>query len=438
MPGHDVVDPASVGMSAERLERIAPAMQGYVDRGVVRGISTLVARRGQVVNRGLYGHRDAETAAEMTSDTIFRIYSMTKPIVSTGLMLLYEEGRFLLDQPVSDFLPAFAAPKVMKADGSVVDAAAPITIGDLLGHTSGLTYDFMVDNPAAQLYRDHRVMHDATRTLEECVDLIASLPLAFQPGERFHYSVGIDVAARLIEVIADQALGDFLSERVFGPIGMTSTAFGVPDHQLNRLAAMYGLPDLVGENYDANNLVNAALAGSNERIDVSTTYPTSTPDVFVRGGLGLFSTIDDYFRFAQTLANGGELDGTRLWRTGRRSRNDLPLFQERLHLARALLFDRDGQVAVRSDEVGVVTAEAGSASPCTPGELVQRQSATQCQLAELFVDVPVDVQLPVQLVQRVQVVLPDLHLDPGESVPPSDSSGSSGAERTGPIADCEL
>jgi CubicO group peptidase (beta-lactamase class C family) len=312
MAVHDTVDPASVGMSAERLERIAPTMQGYVDRGVVRGISTLVARRGQVVNRGLYGHRDAETAAEMTDDTIFRMYSMTKPIVSTGLMLLHEEGRFQLDQPVGAFLPRFAAPKVMQPDGSVVDAAAPITIGDLLGHTSGLTYDFMVDNPAAQLYRDHKVMHDATRTLAECVDLIASLPLGFQPGERFHYSVGIDVAARLIEVIADQALGDFLAERVFGPIGMTNTAFGVPDHQLNRLAAMYGLPDLMGENYDGDDLVEAALAGFNERIDVSTTYPTSTPDVFVRGGTGLFSTIDDYFRFAQTLANGGEIDGTRV------------------------------------------------------------------------------------------------------------------------------
>ena len=312
MAVHHVVDPASVGMSAKRLERIAPAMQRYLDRGVVRGISTLVARRGRVVHRGLYGHRDAETGAAMADDTIFRIYSMTKPIVSTGLMLLHEEGLFQLDQPVSAFLPAFAAPKVLNADGSLVDATAPITIGDLLGHTSGLTYDFMSDNPAAQLYRDHKVMNDATRTLEECVDLIATLPLGFQPKERFHYSVGIDVAARITEVIADQPLGDFLAERVFGPIGMINTAYGVPDHQLDRLAAMYGLPDLVGENHDADDLAQAALAGFNERIDVSSTYPTSTPDVFVRGGTGLFSTVDDYFRFAQMLANGGELDGNRI------------------------------------------------------------------------------------------------------------------------------
>jgi CubicO group peptidase (beta-lactamase class C family) len=312
MTRHDVSDPSAVGMDADRLGRIEPAMQTYVDRGVVRGISTLVARRGQVVHRSLHGERDAEAGVAMTDDTIFRIYSMTKPIVSTALMLLHEEGRFQVEQPVGALLPAFGAMQVLQADGTLVDAARPITIGDLLAHTSGLTYDFMLDNPAAEQYRDHQVMHDATRTLTEVVDLIGSLPLGFQPGERFHYSVGIDVAARLIELLADQPLGDFLRERVFDPLGMTDTAFGVPDDQLDRVAAMYGLPDLVGKGYHAGHLVEAALSGFNERIDVSATYPTSTPDVFVRGGLGLFSTIDDYFRFAQMLANGGHLDGERI------------------------------------------------------------------------------------------------------------------------------
>lgn len=312
MAVHEVTDPADVGMSAARLERVAPAMQEFVDRGVVRGISTLVARRGQVVHRSLHGQRDAEAGLAMTDDTLYRIYSMTKPIVSTALMLLHETGRFQLDQPVAAYLPGFAAPRVLQGDGSLVDARRPITIGDALAHTSGMTYDFMIDNPAAALYREHEVMHDATRTLEEVVDVIASLPLGFQPGERFHYSVGIDIAARLVEVIADQPLGDFLATHLFGPIGMTDTAFGVPDDQLGRLSVMYGLPDLVGENYHAGNLVEAALAGFNERIDVSATYPTSTGDVFVRGGLGLFSTIDDYYRFAQMLANGGELNGERV------------------------------------------------------------------------------------------------------------------------------
>jgi CubicO group peptidase (beta-lactamase class C family) len=213
---------------------------------------------------------------------------------------------------VATYLPAFADVQVMTADGSLVDPVRPPTVGDLLAHTSGLTYDFMVDNPVAPIYRDHRIMNDAGRTLAECVDAIADLPLAFQPGERWHYSVGIDVAARLVELLADQPLGAFLSERLFGPLGMVDTAFAVADGDHERLAAMYGLPDLVGEGYHGGKLLEAALTGFNERIDVSATYPTTTPDVFVRGGLGLFSTIDDYFRFAQMLADGGRLDGVHL------------------------------------------------------------------------------------------------------------------------------
>ena len=312
MPVHEVTDPPAAGMSVARLERIEPAMQQFVDRGVVRGISTLVARRGEVVHRSLHGHRDAEAGAAMTDDTIFRIYSMTKPVVSTALMMLFEEGRFLLDQPVATYLPAFADVKVMQADGSLADVAAPMTIGQVLSHTSGLTYDFLIDSPAAEQYRQHRLMNDATRTLEECIDVLATLPLAFQPGERWHYSVGIDVAARLVEALSGQSLGDFLSERIFAPLGMTDTAFGVPDENLDRLSAMYGLPDLIGDGFHAGGLLEAALGGFNERIDVSDTYPTSTPDVYQRGGVGLFSTIDDYFRFAQMLANGGQLDGTRV------------------------------------------------------------------------------------------------------------------------------
>ena len=139
-----------------------------------------------------------------------------------------------------------------------------------------------------------------------------TLPLAFQPGTRWHYSVGIDVAARLVEVISGQPLGEFLRVRLFDPLGMTDTGSACRTPKLDRLSAMYGLPDLIGENYSAVQLVEAALSGFNERIDVSATYPTDTPDVFVRGGLGLFSTAGDYMRFAQMLANNGALDGERL------------------------------------------------------------------------------------------------------------------------------
>lgn len=307
-----LADPGSVGMDAVRLQRIGGVMQSFVDRGEVAGILTLVARQGRVVHRGRFGWRDREAGVPMTDDTIFRIYSMTKPIVSTGLMLLHEEGRFQLEQPVASVLPAFAAVKVAEPDGSLVDPSRPMTIGDLLAHTSGLTYDFLVDTPVAEMYRRERIMHDATRTLEQCVDAIAALPLAYHPGSRWHYSVGIDVAARIIEVLSGQPLGEFLSDRLFGPLGMHDTAFGVAAGAEERVAAMYGLPDLMGDGYHAGHLLEAALAGHNQRLDVSSTYPTDSPEVFQRGGVGLFSTIDDYARFALMLAGGGRFDGRRV------------------------------------------------------------------------------------------------------------------------------
>ena len=308
----DMSSPEAAGMSSARLQRIRPAMESYVRERGVAGISTMVSRRGQVVHTAQFGYQDKEAGIPMSADTVFRIYSMTKPIVSTALMLLHEEGRFQLEHPVAQYLPAFAATKVLGADGALVDQARPMQIRDLLMHTSGLTYDFMADNPVAQQYRDARIMNDATRTLEALVDDLAALPLAYQPGSRWHYSVGIDVAGRLVEVLSGQSLGDFMQERIFGPLGMVDTGFGVPAEKLPRLSAMYGLPDLIGQNYSFVQLFEAALAGFNERIDVSVTYPTDTPEVFQRGGVGLFSTAADYMRFGQMLAGGGKLDGVRV------------------------------------------------------------------------------------------------------------------------------
>jgi len=303
-------DPQAVGMSAPRLERIGPAMRAYVDRGVVAGINTMVIRRDQVVHAESLGWRDSEADRPMTSDTIFRIYSMTKPVIATALMLLHEQGKFQLRQPVAAYLPAFGATKVL-LDGELVDQQRPLEIRDLLTHTSGLTYDFLDDSPVGALYRQARIMNDATRTLAEVSEAIAAQPLSFQPGTHWRYSVGIDVAAHLIEVLADQPLGSFLADNVFGPLGMTDTGFGVAESNVDRLAAMYGLPDLCGQNYTSGDLVAAAVSGFNEHIDVSTTYPTDTPDTFVRGGLGLFSTIGDYSRFAQMLLSDGRRGGLR-------------------------------------------------------------------------------------------------------------------------------
>jgi CubicO group peptidase (beta-lactamase class C family) len=307
-----IESPEGVGMSSKRLDRIGVAMQRYVDDGTLRGVSTMVMRKGEVVHAEQFGYRDAEAGLEMTYDTIFRIYSMTKPIVSTALMLLHEESAFQLEDPVAKYLPAFGATQVLGADGSLSPQARPMEIRDLLTHTSGLTYDFMEDTPVGHLYRDARIMNDATRTLEELIDALATIPLASQPGDRWHYSVGIDVAARLIEVMSGQPLGAFLTERIFNPLSMTDTGFGVVDSQLNRLSAMYGLPDLFGQAHTGSKLVEAALSGFNQRIDVSTTYPARAPEVFLRGGIGLFSTIGDYANFAQMLLNRGRLNNTRI------------------------------------------------------------------------------------------------------------------------------
>ncbi len=299
-------------MSAERLERIDPIMQSYVDGRGFAGLSVLLARRGQTVFSAQYGNRDKEAGKPVTEDTIFRIYSMTKPIISTALMLLFEEGRVRLIDPVATYIPAFADTKVLAEDGALVDPIRPVVVRDLLTHTSGLTYDFMPGSPVAEQYRDARLINDAGRSLEGMIDELAQLPLAFQPGTRWHYSLGIDVAARVVEVVSGQPLGEFVQQRMFGPLNMTDTGFAVPPAKLDDVAAMYGLPDIAGKGQSMEGLVVAALAGVNVRSDVSDTYPTDAPDVFARGGHGLFSTARDYLRFAQMLLNGGELDGQRL------------------------------------------------------------------------------------------------------------------------------
>jgi CubicO group peptidase (beta-lactamase class C family) len=306
------VEPSeAVGMNVQRLERIRPAMQAYVDRGVYAGINTLIARRGKVVHTGAFGWRDKEAGEAMTADTIFRLYSMTKPIICTALMTLLEEGRFRLIEPVAKYLPAFGGVKVLEADGSLVAPVRPILVRDLMTHMSGLSYHFVEEAGVGKMYTEAKLLA-AHHSLEATIEDLARFPLAFQPGSRWRYSVGIDVAARVIEVISGQPLGVFLRERLFEPLGMTDTAFGVSPEKRSRVAAMYGRPDVFDAGVTMGSEFRAWMAGANDRIDVSKSYPIDSPDVFVRGGHGLFSTIGDYFRFAQMLANGGELDGERV------------------------------------------------------------------------------------------------------------------------------
>jgi CubicO group peptidase (beta-lactamase class C family) len=283
-------------------------MKARVDGGQQAGINTLVARGGNIVHFEQTGVRDKATNSPMSRDTIFRIYSMTKPVVCTALMTLFEEGRFLLSDFVSKFIPAFANVKVY---GEVLaDPIRPITIRDLFTHTSGLTYDFLEDTPVSAMYREAGILSNASRSLEAMVGEIARIPLAYQPGSRWHYSVSIDVIAHLIERISGRQLQDFLSERIFKPLGMVDTAFFVPEDKRLRLAAMYGHPDI--STHTVSQIVEAALAGRNLPVDVAKTHPIGNTATFARGGHGLFSTSMDYFRFAQMLLNGGELDGQRI------------------------------------------------------------------------------------------------------------------------------
>ena len=241
---------------------------------------------------------------------------MTKPIICAAFMSLYEEGRFQLLEPVAKYIPAFGLVRVLSADadGGVreVDLLRPITIRDLLTHTAGLTYDFFEESPVCERYRQARIGNDARRSLEEVVLELARLPLAYQPGTRWHYSWAIDVVAYLIEVLTGHPLEQFLKERLFGPLGMTDTDFYVPPKKRGRLATMYGLPDLLAPGMTASKLEKTWGSGFNERIDVSDTYPAIIPHGFARGGYGLFTTAWDYMRFAQMLLNLGELDGARI------------------------------------------------------------------------------------------------------------------------------
>jgi CubicO group peptidase (beta-lactamase class C family) len=298
----DIVKPEAVGYSSERLGRIGVVMQRYVDENKLAGIVTLVARRGQVAHLETFGMADIEAGRPMQLDTLFRIYSMTKPIASTALLMLFEEGRVRLTDPVSRYVPAFAEVKVLdNAPGTgvrYVDVARPVTVHDLLTHTAGLSYGFeevYID----ELYRKHvwaAREADADPTLESLVHEMAKLPLASQPGTRFRYSVATDVVGYLVQVISGMPFDEFLRQRVFEPLGMVDTDFWVPPAKIERFATTYG----PGEE------------GGLKVVDAPQTSHYARPTRNPSGGGGLVSTTGDYLRFAQMLLNKGELDGVRL------------------------------------------------------------------------------------------------------------------------------
>jgi CubicO group peptidase (beta-lactamase class C family) len=300
------VDPAEAGFAADRLHRLDDNFARYVDGGLLSGWLLAVSRHGKVVHVSHYGQRDREAGLEVTPDTLWRIYSMTKPITSVAAMMLYEEGRFELTDPVSKFIPAFKEMRVFTGGSDqrpvTVPATEPVRVHHLLTHTSGLTYGFHRTHPVDAMYRASGFDLDnrPSTTLAEACDQWASMPLLFQPGAEWNYSVATDVLGRVVEVASGQRLDEFFAQRILGPLGMTDTAFYARPDDLPRLAALYG----------------RGLDGKASRMDGLGAAAQKEP-VMLSGGGGLVSTAADYHRFMQMLlprdaSPAGELEGVRL------------------------------------------------------------------------------------------------------------------------------
>jgi CubicO group peptidase (beta-lactamase class C family) len=294
------VDPTEVGLDAARLGRADRLLGAYVDAGRLPGWQLLVSRRGRIAHLSSGGRRNVEAGLPVEPDTLWRIYSMTKPLTSVAAMMLYEEGAFELTDPISRWLPAFADQRVYVAGPDLrpvtEPAVEPVRVWHLLTHTSGLTYGFHRVHPVDAMLRarGYDFGWPEGTTLAEAVDLWASLPLLFHPGREWNYSNSTDVLGRLVEVISGQTLDVFLTERVLGPLGMTETAFHVPPDHADRLARLY-----------------LATPGGFRADDAFGAFVLTPPDLLSGGG-GLVSTIADYHRFTRFLLGGGELDGVRL------------------------------------------------------------------------------------------------------------------------------
>ncbi|WP_430912634.1 serine hydrolase domain-containing protein [Methylobacterium sp. sgz302541] len=299
-------DPAAVGLCAERLERIDGWMSRLVDEGRLAGLSVMVARRGRTAFFRAHGSVDMARGTPFRADTLTRIYSMTKPLTSVAVMMLYEEGRFQLDDPVARFLPEFSEMRVLtggnRAKFESEPARRPITIRDLLTHTSGLTYGFMEATLVDELYRREGIdFHRSDASLAEVVGKVARLPLLAQPGAQWNYSVATDVLGHLVAVVSGRDFAEFLRERVIAPLGMADTDFFVPPEKMPRLAANY--------RYDRERRLTL--------YDDSVETAYAKPPAIASGGGGLVSTASDYMRFCRFVLNRGELDGVRL--LGRKS-----------------------------------------------------------------------------------------------------------------------
>jgi CubicO group peptidase (beta-lactamase class C family) len=293
-PSLPTAKPETIGLSAARLQRMSDAFKREVDKGTLPGATVMVARRGQIGWFDAIGRQGPAASAPMAHDSIFRIFSMTKPIVSVGIMMLAEDGHFILNDPVAKFIPEFADQKVGVENNGKLDLVPvkrQMTIQDLLRHTSGLTYDHTGNGPVQQIYQQSR-LRSRKITNAEHATLIAGMPLVCQPGAEWNYSRSTDVLGRIIEVVSGQSLGAFLTERILAPLQMTETAFHTAEANAGRLAEPFPIDPWNGDKVQFFSMLEKPAMES--------------------GGGGMVSTTMDYARFCQMLLNGGALDGNRI------------------------------------------------------------------------------------------------------------------------------
>jgi CubicO group peptidase (beta-lactamase class C family) len=296
------VNPEEIGLDPARLERLERHLHRYLDAGRRMGTLTVITRGGKVGYLKALGYRDAEARLPAEVDTIWRIYSMTKPITSVAALMLYEEGLLSLSDPVSTYIPSFADARVYRFGPATapltVPAQRPITIWNLMTHTAGLTYPFLYANPVDEAYRlaGFNLAGPEQFTLEEACDRWAALPLLFEPGTRWNYSHATDVLARVVEVASGKSIEEFFTERIFRPLGMADTGYLTPNAEASRVATLYS--------FDPRSQSAVATPNADS--------PRTEPRPFHGGGHGLVSSAADYHRFTQMLLRKGELDGVRL------------------------------------------------------------------------------------------------------------------------------
>ncbi|MGA7255434.1 MAG: serine hydrolase domain-containing protein [Terracidiphilus sp.] len=294
--------PETVGFSSERLDRLHALMQQAVDKKQVAGAVTLLARHGKIVDYRAYGVRDLASGAPMTKDTIFRDYSMTKPATGVAMMILFEEGKWLPNDPIAKYIPEFAHLKVyngMDANGNVIlaDPVHPPTMHELMSHTAGFTYGFFGNTPVDKMVRDANVF--GAPNLQGMIDRLAKLPLLYQPGTEWNYSLSMDIEGYIVEKLSGQSLPDFMRDHIYKPLGMKDAGFWVPKEKQSCFATLYW--------WDAETGTVTAQAHG-----FVSPHPYDGPPAVPSGGGGMVSTTEDYYRLAQMLANGGELDGKRI------------------------------------------------------------------------------------------------------------------------------